>query len=202
MTLDSLFKGLLFATVLLLGQTGTAFATAYTVVRETSTLTFAGTHAEKPFTGTIGSWDAEIVFDPNSLETSHIKATFDLSSLKTGDSLYDGTLPQADWFDVANHPTGLFTSERITHTGGNVYKIAGSLTLRGRAQPVTFDATIVPLDATPVTATASWTIDRLAFGIGQSSDPEAEWVSREITLTLVLKATKTPENTNIITMKK
>jgi hypothetical protein len=35
--------------------------------------------------------------------------------------------------------------------------------------------------------TASFNIDRLAYNIGMDSDPEAEWVSKEIKMTLNLR---------------
>ncbi|MFN7112894.1 MAG: YceI family protein [Alphaproteobacteria bacterium] len=166
-----------------------ALAADYVVDYKNSKIGFSGKHAGKAFTGAFGAWTAVIRFDPADLAGSHIAATFDPASAKTGDRVHDGTLTQADWFDVKNHPQATFTSTTITaKEDGSGYTAAGDLTLRGITKPVSFDFTLSDLSAAPVTAKAAFTIDRLDFDIGKKSDAKAEWVDREITLTLDINA--------------
>jgi polyisoprenoid-binding protein YceI len=149
-----------------------------TVSAKGSQITFAGDHVGMTFSGVFNKWDAELILPP---ETSpKIIATFDVASAKTGDSTYDSTLPEGDWFDVDNHPTGVFKSSQII-AKDNDYQVTGTLTLRGISQPVSF-----LLKNNSATLTASFSIDRLAYKIGMDSDPDAEWVSKEIKMTLTL----------------
>jgi polyisoprenoid-binding protein YceI len=163
---------------------GTYSPEAYTqeklsVNAENSQVTFAGEHVGMTFSGVFNRWNAELILPP---ETSpKIIATFDVASAKTGDSTYDSTLPEGDWFDVENHPKGVFESSQIV-AKDNDYEVTGTLTLRGISQPVSF---LLKNDST--TLTASFSIDRLAYNIGMDSDPDAEWVSKEIKMTLTLR---------------
>lgn len=103
--------------------------------------------------------------------------------------MYDGTLPQKDWFDSKDFPKAVFRSTSITHKENNIYHVIGALTLRDITQPVTFDFTLSDITASPVKVHSSFPIDRLAFDIGKKSDDKEEWVSREIIFTIDLSAT-------------
>lgn len=98
--------------------------------------------------------------------------------------MYDGTLPQADWFDVKNHQAAKFISTSITANNNDGYTANGDLTIRGITQPVSFVFTVSDLSAAPVQTSGEIIIDRLAFDIGKKSDAKAEWVSREIIVKL------------------
>jgi polyisoprenoid-binding protein YceI len=142
-------------------------------------LTFAGEHAGMSFDGVFEKWQATLVLPPSAQPS--IEASFDLGSAKTGDSTYDSTLPEGDWFDVENHPTGTFASDSITVTSGG-YKVSGELSLRGKTLPIDFI-----LKRNGDTLSAEFAIDRIDYAIGLDSDPDAEWVSRDIAMTLKIK---------------
>lgn len=165
-------------------------AAPYTIDQEQSSIGFAGTHADTPFNGTFKEWTASIDFDATQLEKSSISAEFTLKSAHTGNAMYDGTLPQGDWFNVKEHPVGVFKSDTVTHKGDNLYHVTGKLTLRGITQDIAFDFILSDPSANPVKVNATFPIDRLAFDIGKKSDDKAEWVSQEITLSIELSATK------------
>jgi cytochrome b561 len=165
-----------------------AHAAEYTIDKSQSSIAFSGTHAGKPFKGSFGTWDAIIVFDAANLTASSVKVTIDTASAKTGDAMYDGTLPTADWFDVKNHPQATFISDSITKKVDGAYTAKGQLTIRGKAVPVVFDFTLSDLAAPPVKTSFTLTLDRLAHDIGVKSDAKAEWVSKEIPITVTLAA--------------
>ncbi|WP_250207565.1 YceI family protein [Alteromonas oceanisediminis] len=157
------------------------FATANTINASdaNSTLIFRGEHAGMRFEGKFDNWQATLVLPP--ADNPQITATFDLGSAKTGDRTYDSTLPEGDWFDTENHPQGRFTSTAIKTTSKG-YAITGDLTLRGVTNPVSFEL----MNDAENAMTATIRVDRLAFDIGKESDPDAEWVSREIELDLTI----------------
>ncbi|WP_395340844.1 YceI family protein [Ningiella sp. W23] len=141
---------------------------------------FAGEHAGMEFSGVFERWQATMLLPTESAQASEafINAEFDLSSATTGDATYDETLPEGDWFDVDNHPKGRFVSDRVSPQG-NDYLVEGQLTLRGKTHPISF--TLVSEGSR---LSASFNVDRIAYAIGLDSDPEAEWVSRNIALSL------------------
>lgn len=165
-----------------------ANAAPYNVDYANSKIAFMGQHAGKNFSGEFKSWQAKIDFDPANLPGSKISAHFDLTSAKTGDMMYDGTLPSADWFDIKNTPQAEFVTTAIRANAAGGYMASGNLTLRGVTKPVEFTFSLSDLHAPPVRVTAQFPIDRLAYAIGQKSDAAAEWVSKTITVELQLSA--------------
>jgi len=165
-------------------------AAIYKIDDSQSEVQFSGEHAGNIFNGKFEKWSGAIDFNPEKLDTSSVKFMFDLKSTKTGNTVYDGTLPQSDWFDIKNNPQAEFVSSKFSKNADGTYKIDGTLTLRGKSNPVSFDFQVSDLNVQPVTATASIPIDRLAFDIGLKSDAKAEWVSKMITIDLKIVAQK------------
>ena len=168
------------------------WAAEYNVDRLSSTVAFAGQHAGANFTGQFTKWHAEIDFDPADLASSSFTATIDMDSADTGNPMYNGTLPTKDWFNVKEFPKGTFRSTGFAEKPDGRFTVDGLLTLRGQEHPVSFDFTLSDLTKDPVTATATFPVDRLAYGIGAESDAKAEWVSKEIMVTLNIAASPKP----------
>lgn len=168
----------------ILGLSAPVSAAEYTINYDESSVSFSGGHAGNEFKGVFETWEGQIDFNPEDLENSTVTATFDLSTARTGNKMYDGTLPKSDWFNVEETPTGTFTSTAFELNEDGTYKVTGDLTLRDTTEPVEFNFTLSDLSQAPVTMTASFPIDRLAYDIGRKSDAEAEWVSQDITMTL------------------
>jgi polyisoprenoid-binding protein YceI len=148
----------------------------FTADNKNSEVGFSGEHAGMDFSGLFESWQATLRLPP--LEQAKIEASFDLRTAKTGDFTYDSTLPEGDWFDVENHPEGSFVSESI-EVSDKGYRVTGLLTLRGISKIQSFE--LVNADNRLV---ADFEINRLDYAIGLDSDPEAEWVSRDIQMRL------------------
>jgi len=163
-------------------------AAEYVVDKSQSKIEFSGTHAGNAFKGDFEIWDAVIRFDDKDLATSKIEVTIDTNSAKTGNAMYDGTLPTADWFDVKTHPKATFTSESITKNTDAGYIAKGTLTIRGKTSPVEFSFTLSDFAAQPVKTSFSLTLNRLAYDIGKMSDAKAEWVSENIAMNISLSA--------------
>lgn len=182
-------KAILYTTAALALLATTALAETYTVDTTASAIGFEGAHMGTPFKGTFTGWQATIHFDKAKPETSSVQASFPLAGAKTGNPMFDGTLPQPDWFDTKNHPTGTFTSTAVAQTGQpGIYTMAGNLTLKGVTQPVSFTFALADTTQGGVKATAVVPVNRLAFGIGTKSDATAEYVAKTISVTLALVA--------------
>lgn len=147
-----------------------------------SSVRFSGEHAGMTFNGQFNEWQATLVLTKD--ETASITAEFAVASAETGDFTYDSTLPETEWFDADTYPNARFAStDIISADNGQSFRITGELSIKDRTQEVSFD--LVQRAVQLYTATLS--IDRMAFDIGVESDPDAEWVSREIKIELQLR---------------
>ncbi len=142
------------------------------------TLQFSGEHAGMVFTGEFLEWHASIILPPE--KHALITASFNVASAKTGDATYDETLPEEDWFYVEKYPKSTFVSDTIVQNGAG-YQVRGTLELRGKRQKIAF-----VLEDKKDVLEANFIVDRLAFDIGRESDASAEWVSKDIKMSLLI----------------
>lgn len=71
-----------------------------------------------------------------------VDITIDTTSLSTGTPPFDAHLKSKDFFDVAQHPTARFVADRLAFDASDkVTAVTGTLTLLGKTQPVTLQAT-------------------------------------------------------------
>jgi len=75
-----------------------------------------------------------------------IELTIDADSLDTKNSRRDKHLRSADFFDAAEQPEVRFVSDSATLNGEKL-SVRGQLHIRGTVAPLTFDATLRPVDA-------------------------------------------------------
>jgi polyisoprenoid-binding protein YceI len=168
-----------------------ALAASWQVDPAKSSLGFEGSQSGQAFTGKFGKFTAAIDFDPANPATGHAVVTIDLASAATGDPQKDEAMPQAEWFDVPDHPQAKFEATTFTATGGNGYEARGSLEIRGMRKDVTLPFT---LDVTGDTATAKGrlTLIRTDFGVGQGAWSTDQYVAFNVVVTVDLTATRKP----------
>lgn len=164
-----------------------AQASEWSVDEAASSIRFSGTHAGRAFSGKFENWTARIRFDPDNLAQSRIIVIIDTSTAMTGDKVQESTLANSEWFDVANHRFARFQSSKITSRGGNRYSAQGTLEIKGAKTSVTLPFTLA-IDGNQARGTGSLTLDRIALGMGTKSDPRAQWVSRNINLSVSVSA--------------
>ncbi len=176
--------------VMVLMFSAPALAENYKIDYTKSTVGFSGKHAGKDFKGAFESWEGVIQFNADDLKSSSVSVKFKTSSAKTGNALYDKTLPQLDWFNIKQFPEAEFKSTSFEKAEDGSYKAQGMLKIRGIEKPVSFNFTLADLEGKMVQMKAVLPVERLAFDMGKKSDPKAEWVSREIKVTLDVVAGK------------
>lgn len=156
-----------------------------------STIEFAGAHAQIPFRGRFERWRAEIRFDPERLGDSVVLVTIETGSARDGVPLHDETLPQQEWFDVANHPTATFLLTNVRTLGGGRYASRGVVTMKGEPFDVDMPFTLtIQGDRAVMDGRAE--IDRASASLGMASDPDAEFVSPTIDVIVHVEAQRTP----------
>lgn len=146
----------------------------------TSTWQIDGSHSTVEFAvkhmmistvrGRFTRFEGQINLDEQDLAGSSVNVSTDVASLDTHDEKRDEHLRSADFFDVANHPTMTFVSQRITATGGDNFDVVGDLTIRGVTKEITLKATREGAGTSPwgtevAAYVATGEIDRKDFGL-------------------------------------
>lgn len=140
--------------------------------------------------GIFRDFDVQLKFDPAAPDQSAFAVTIKADSI---DMFHDGLndhLKNADFFDTAHHPTITFTSTKVDMLDATRANVSGTLTLRGKTQPVTLNVTLNKLGPNPMNQrprvgfSATTTIDRAAFGMTYG----IPMVGGEIPLTISLEA--------------
>lgn len=112
-----------------------------------------------------------LTLDPANPAGSSLSVTVPTGSVETTNTVLDGELKSADWFDAAKYPTITFKSSKVTVTGPGQADVAGDLTLHGVTKPVVLHAKfnaagVNPLDkAYTVGFEVSGKIKRSEFGV-------------------------------------
>ena len=89
-----------------------------------------------------GRWDKKegTVQLDRAAKSGRVDITIDMTSLNTGVLPFDGHLKGKDFFNVAEHPSGRFVSDKLVFNGDKVVAVEGTLTLLGKSNPVTLKA--------------------------------------------------------------
>jgi polyisoprenoid-binding protein YceI len=82
--------------------------------------------------GTIGGFEAKIIFNTDQLAKSSISGTVDVATIDTGIKKRDEHLRSSDYFDVENYPKISFQSTSIEKTE-NGFKMVGLLKIKDKA---------------------------------------------------------------------
>ena len=132
-----------------------------------------------PVEGQFKKFDAHIAFDPKKPEGGTVALQIDMASATLGVPQSDAELPKPPWFDTARFPKASFQSSAIKSVGGGRFDIAGRLTIKGHTQELVVPVTITQ-SADRSTATGSFTIQRLAFKVGEGEWTDTSMVGDEV----------------------
>ena len=112
-----------------------------------------------------------------------------MANATASQKLYEDSLPSPEWFNSAAFPTASVEILDITSTGDAAYTSTARLTLKDITVDTAFPFTLnINDDAAQMTGQAVF--QRKPLDLGQSSDPNADWVSEDITVDVIVEATR------------
>jgi len=130
----------LFAAAVLAATSTFAQPEQWTLDKVHSSITFKVSHMVVSKTvGKFDKFDMDIKWDEKKPQNSTVKVTIDAASINTGDPKRDEHLRGADFFDVAQYPTIVFESTKITPKGKDKVLVQGKLTLKGVTKDTKFE---------------------------------------------------------------
>ena len=120
--------------------------------------------------GRFGAFEGTIAMDVARPESSSVRFRIDASSIDTDNADRDRHLRSVDFFDVENHPSITFTSDRIRATGKDRYAVTGTLDMHGIARTITLPVSFLGAGKDPwgnerAGFSTSVTLNRKDFGI-------------------------------------
>lgn len=136
-----------------------------------------------------GKLNSEITFDPENLSASSALVTFDMSSVLTGDTLYDSPLPSAEWLNIKDFPLAGFQSTSFAKIKDG-YLVTGDFTLLGQTRPIKIPFTFSSNGQT-AEVSGLFSFSRSSFGLGMKS-PDSASLSDEIQVEIHLTAQAKP----------
>jgi polyisoprenoid-binding protein YceI len=151
--------------------------------------------------GSFSKVTGTVVIDENDITKSSVEATIDATTINTQDPDRDAHLKNADFLDVASHPTITFKSKKVEKAGQDRLRVIGDLTIRGVTKQVVLDvegptaAITDPRGNLKRGAFATVKINRFDYGVAWNKTLEAGGlvVGEEITITIDLEIGRKPE---------
>jgi len=98
------------------------------------------------FSGATGT----LSLDPKKPAAAALSVTIPVASVTTTNTVLDGELKSADWFDAAKFPTISFAATKVTLTSPTTARVDGNLTFHGVTKPVSLDASFKASGTNPM----------------------------------------------------
>ena len=118
--------------------------------------------------GSLSGLTAKIIFDATKGYGNSIDAVMDAKSINTGNESRDGHLKKTEYFDVLNFPSINMKSTLFGKETDGSFKGYFKLTIKGKTKDVVVPFSFIEKDGKGILK-GTFTIDRLDFGVGESS---------------------------------
>lgn len=175
-------------------KNGTLDATAWTIDKAHSNITFEVTHFFTPVNGQFPDYSSEIYFDRNNMEESSISVEVMVNSIDTDNQKRDGHLQSDDFFNAEKYPKMTFQSNSISKTGENEFVAKGELTIKDTTKNFELPFTLLGMQNHPMRENtqiagikSNFTLDRTTYGVGVGDWAAATVVGDEVDITLTLE---------------
>lgn len=133
--------------------------------------------------GSLSGLETSLNFAPSNLSKSYIKASVKVNTIKTGIGARDTHLKSDDYFDADKYPNITLESTKFSKLGDNKYSGFFKLTIKNVTKEVSFPFTYTPTK-TGGTFSGTFTLNRLDYGVGESSLTLGDIVTVNITVTI------------------
>jgi polyisoprenoid-binding protein YceI len=164
-----------------------AAITQWTVDKAASKIAWSTTFQGEAISGGFAGYAAQIAFDPDMLDKSHVKVSIDLASVASGDNDRDGTLKSDQFFNVSSFPKAVYEASKFTRTDAAHFVAHGKLSLHGVSKPLDLPFSLtIKAGTADMAATAD--LDRTAFSVGSGDYAKTDAIPAVVKLAITVKA--------------
>lgn len=176
------------ASLVLLGA-GSAQAAEYNqVLNDKSTFTFIYKQMNVPVEGSFKRFNGQLNFDPAKPATAKAQFQIELASIDTGSAEGNEEVGGKLWFNTKAFPTAQFVSTSIKPLGNNRFEVSGKMTIKGKTQDVSTQASFRP-DGANASFDGAFVLKRADFTIGEGMWADFGTVANEVQVKFHLLAT-------------
>ena len=154
-----------------------------------SEVTFVAKQMGVPMDGKFGKFEAQLALDVKKPEAGKVVFNIDLGSAAIGDAETVKELKKTEWFNVSKFPTASFTSSSIKSVSAGKLEVAGTLSIKGTARPLTVPITLTPGSSGVTFAQGSFTLKRVDFKIGEGDWADVSIVANDVVVKFKLAFT-------------
>ncbi len=158
------------------------------IVPAQSRISFGYKQMGAPMDGKFGQFNVQMRFDPANLKAASARMDVNLASIDTGSTEANDEVAGKAWFNTRAFPNGQFVSSSVKALGGNRYQTSGTLTLKGKTQPVTAIFTM-QANGNSATFDGAFLLKRLDYAIGEGIWADVATVANEVNISFHLVAT-------------
>lgn len=155
-------------------------------VVNTSSVKFKIKNAGFTVDGAFSGLTAKINFDSNKTIGNTIEATIEAKTVNTGNAKRDAHLQKEEYFDVIKYPTISIKSATILKEKDGTFKGSFKVTIKNKLKDIIIPFSFVQ-NENKGTLKGSFTINRLDFGVGESSMILSDIATIEIELSVTKK---------------
>jgi polyisoprenoid-binding protein YceI len=175
-----------------LGAAGPAAAQpAATLVAAQSEIVFTSRQMGVPVDGRFKRFEAQIALDPQRPQAGSVAIDIDTASASLGMAEADAELAAPSWFDVARFAKASFHSNGVRALGGGRFEVSGRLTIKASTRDLVVPVTVTQTAASS-TATGSFVIRRLDYGVGVAEWADTAVVANDVQVRFKLVLTGLP----------
>jgi polyisoprenoid-binding protein YceI len=204
-----ILPGLALASVLTMGAAGgipqygiqPPEAIAWNVDAPHTEINFSVKHFFTPVTGTFGSYEIDLAFDPEAPENSTVRVDIDVASVDTNNERRDTHLRSPDFFDAETYPRMTFESTAVRMVSPNQLVATGDLTIKENTREVELTINLLGITDLPAemqemmggiaqvaSFEASTKVDRRDFGVGVANWAQTMIVGGDVSISIALEA--------------
>lgn len=170
------------------GTTSDPPTEGWLVDQDKSRVTFTFDFGKEPVTVEIGSWRANIAFDPENLADSSVAVIFDMSSVAPSKSqVSPARLQGEEGFAIDTFGDAEFETTTIEAKGEDRYQANGTLTIKGTSRPVSLPFTLEVAEGVG-RAKGTLKVDPVDYDVGVGKNSAESWLGREVTISVDVTA--------------
>jgi polyisoprenoid-binding protein YceI len=158
-----------------------ADAADWTMDPAASRLEFVATFEKNVAPGVFRTFDTRMRFDADRPGEGGLDVTVAVQSADMSNGDVNKAIRGAEWFDLANFPKAEFHATSLQRTAPNRYLARGSLSLKGRQQPVEVPFTWTE-SGDAARMEGELVVQRGAFGIGTGEWAATKVIGADVTI--------------------
>jgi len=161
----------------------------WTIDAAASSMSFTASLSGAPLRGRFPRWRGEIRYDPADPSTAQARFAIETGATTIGAPELQASLVSEEGFNPGAFPEATFTLASLRVRGPGAFTARGALRLKGRTLQLAIPVTL-SIEGGRAQANARFTLQRDAVDLGMVSDPDYEFIDRDVVVDATIVAAR------------